>query len=160
MKAVLSIGTNMGDRADNIKTAVDSLSLVPNVNVLRCSSIYETAPWGYTDQADFYNIVCEIETSLSPNALLGACLGIEAAMGRVRQFKNGPRVIDLDVLIYEGVECNTKELCLPHPRIAERDFVLVPLQELYSNMRVLGISYKNSFEKIVNCNTANKVEKS
>ncbi len=160
MKAVLGIGTNMGDRAENIKSALESLSLVPNIKVVRSSSIYETAPWGYTDQPDFYNIVCEIETTLTPNALLGVCLGIEAAMGRVREFKNGPRIIDIDVLVYEGAEQNTTELVLPHPRISERDFVLVPMQELYPDMVVLGISYKKSFEKIVKCNSANKVIKS
>ncbi len=160
MKAVLGLGTNMGDREANINEALKSLELVPGVKVLRYSSLYQTAPWGYSDQPDFYNIVCEIETELSPNALLGVCLGIEAAMGRVRLFKNGPRVIDIDVLVYEGVKVDTPELILPHPHIEERDFVLIPMQELYHNMEVLGISYKNSYEKMLKCNSADKVEKS
>lgn len=160
MKAVLGIGTNIGDRQANIENALESLALVPGVELLRNSSLYETAPWGYTEQPDFYNIVTEIETTLSPSALLGVCLGIEAAMGRVRELKNGPRVIDIDVLVYEGVKSNTQELILPHPRIGERDFVLVPLKELYDDMNVLGILYKNFYENIVKCNTAHKVEKS
>ncbi len=160
MKAVLGIGTNIGDRGQNIENALECLSLVPNINIIRSSSVYETAPWGYTEQRSFYNTVIEIETSLSPQALLGVCLGIEAGMGRVREFKNGPRIIDIDVLVYEGVVSDTKELVLPHPRIGERDFVLVPLKELYDDMDILGISYKNSYENILICNTAHKVEKS
>ncbi len=160
MKAVLGLGTNMGYRSDNIKLAVESLALVPGIKLLRQSSVYETTPWGITEQRDFYNSVVEIETELSPCALLGACLGIEAAMGRVRTMKNGPRIIDIDVLVYEGVTYNTPELELPHPRIGERDFVLIPLKDLYEDMNVLGISYKNSYEELVKDSTAHKVEKS
>lgn len=160
MKAVLGIGTNMGDRADNINSAVESLSLVPGITVLRTSDIYETEPWGFTDQPDFYNNVVEIETELTPNALLGVCLGIEAAMGRVRVFKNGPRIIDIDLLVYEGAKSDTEELRLPHPRISERAFVLVPLKDLYDDLNVLGISYKKFYENMSNTDIANKVEKS
>lgn len=160
MKAVLGIGTNMGNRAENINSAVESLSLVPGVSVLRVSDLYETTPWGITQQRNFYNNVVEIETELSPNALLGACLGIEAAMGRVRELKNGPRIIDIDVLVYEDAVSDTKELQLPHPRIGERNFVLVPLKELYDDLNVLGISYKKFYENSSNTDMANKVKKS
>lgn len=160
MKAVLGIGTNIGDRYDNIESATESLALVPNITVLRSSSVYETAPWGYTEQRSFYNSVVEIDTTLTPHALLGVCLGIEAGMGRVREFKNGPRIIDIDVLVYEGVSTDTEELRLPHPLIGERDFVLVPLKELYDDMNVLGISYKKFYQNIVKDSTAHKVEKS
>ncbi len=160
MKAVLGIGTNIGDRQENIDNSLDAFSLVPGVEVLRVSDVYETEPWGFKEQQNFYNIVCEIETSLSPEALLGVCLGIEAGMGRVRQFENGPRVIDLDVLVYEEEKRNTKELILPHPRIEERAFVLVPLKDLYPDMDVLGISYKNFWENFEFCDECNKVEKS
>ena len=159
MKAVLGIGTNIGDRAENINSAMESLSLVPGIKVLRVSDTYETEPWGYTDQPNFYNNVVEIETTLSPEALLGVCLGIEAGMGRVRQFRNGPRVIDIDVLVCEGYESDTEELQLPHPRIGERAFVLVPLKDLYKDLKVLGISYKKCYEDMSNTDIANKVEK-
>ena len=160
MKAVLGIGTNMGDRAENINSAIESLSLVPGIKVLRVSRTYETEPWGYTDQPNFYNNVVEIETTLSPETLLGVCLGIEAGMGRVRQFRNGPRVIDIDVLVYEGYKSDTEELQLPHPRIGERAFVLVPLKDLYEELNVLGISYKKCYEDMSNTDIANKVKKS
>ena len=160
MKAVLGIGTNIGDRYNNIESAIESLALIPAITVLRSSSVYETAPWGYLEQSSFYNCVVEIDTSLTPNALLGVCLGIEAAMGRVREFKNGPRIIDIDVLVYEGASSDTEELRLPHPLIGERDFVLVPLKELYDDMDVLGISYKKFYQNIVKGSTAHKVEKS
>jgi 2-amino-4-hydroxy-6-hydroxymethyldihydropteridine diphosphokinase len=91
MKAVLGLGTNMGYRAENIKSATESLALVPGIKILRESPVYETTPWGITEQRNFYNNVIEIETELTPNALLGVCLGIEAAMGRVRTLKNGSR---------------------------------------------------------------------
>lgn len=160
MKAVLGIGTNIGDRYKNIEDAYGSLSLVPGITILRKSSVYETEPWGYTDQPNFYNSVVEIETTLSPNALLGVCLGIEGAMGRVRQFKNGPRIIDIDVLVYEDAVSDTPELQLPHPRIGERAFVLVPLKELYDDMNVLGVLYKKFYDDMSNTDIANKVEKS
>ncbi len=160
MKAVLGLGTNVGYRAENIKLAMESLALVPGIKILRESSVYETTPWGITEQRNFYNNVVEIETELTPNALLGACLGIEAAMGRVRTLKNGPRIIDIDVLVCEGVTSDTWELKVPHPYIGERDFVLIPLKDLYDDMDVLGISYKKSYENLVKDSTAHKVEKS
>ena len=134
-KAYLSIGTNLGDRFENLQNAVDALRLLPRTEVIACSGVYETAPWGYTEQADFYNICVGLETALTPNALLGACLGIEAALGRVRSFKNAPRCIDIDLIIYEGVEMETEELTLPHKEMKNRAFVLVPLSELTDEFR-------------------------
>ena len=160
MKAVIGIGTNMGDRYANIKTAVEAISLVPGIEVLRESSVYETDPWGYTDQQGFYNNVIEVESEKSPQALLGVCLGIEVGMGRVRQFKYGPRVIDLDLLIFEDAVSDTEELKLPHSLIGERDFVLVPLQELFSDMNIYGFDYKKEYENILPKSSAKKVEKS
>ncbi len=159
MKAVIGIGTNIGDRTGNIRNAVDALDLLPNVKVLRYSSIYETDPWGFTEQQSFYNTVVEVETTKSPEMLLGACLGIEAGMGRVREFKNGPRVIDLDLLVFENYESNSSDITVPHSLIGERDFVLVPLKELYNDMNVLGFSYVKQYENIVKKSTAKKVEK-
>ncbi len=159
MKALIGIGTNIGDRYDNIRNAVKALSLVPGIKVLRESSVYETEPWGYTDQPGFYNNVIEVESEKSPQALLGICLGIEAGMGRVRQFTYGPRIIDLDLLFFENVTSDTEELRLPHPLIGERDFVLVPLKELFENMNIYGKDYSNEYEKVCKNSTAKKVEK-
>ena len=159
MKAVIGIGTNIGDRADNIRNALGALELLPDVKVLRCASIYETAPWGYTEQQSFYNTVVEVETDKSPEMLLGACLGIEAGMGRIREFKYGPRVIDLDLLVFENYESNSPHITVPHSLIGERDFVLVPLKELYDDMNILGFSYINQYENIVKKTSAKKIEK-
>ena len=131
--AFIGIGTNMGDRALNIRNAVNSLKLLPNTSVEAVSNIYETEPWGFKEQSNFLNGVIKLSTELSPRALLGALLGIEAAFGRVREIKNGPRVLDLDLLIYDDVTINTTELTLPHPFILEREFVLKPLIELISD---------------------------
>lgn len=131
--AFIGIGTNMGDRALNIRNAVNSLKLLPNTSVEAVSNIYETEPWGFKEQSNFLNGVIKLSTELSPTALLGALLGIEAAFGRVREIKNGPRVLDLDLLIYDDVIMNSPELTLPHPFILEREFVLKPLTELLSD---------------------------
>ena len=128
--AFVGIGTNMGDRLSNIKKAIEALNLLPNTKIESVSNIYETEPWGFKEQDNFLNGVIKLNTKLSPTALLGGLLGIEAAMGRVRRIKNGPRILDLDLLIYDNVTLNTPELTLPHPFILEREFVLKPLVEL------------------------------
>lgn len=135
--AFIGIGTNMGDRALNIKNATNALKHLPETTVLAVSNIYETEPWGLKEQPNFLNGVIKVSTSLSPNALLGALLGIEAAMGRVREVKNGPRVLDLDLLIYDNVNLSSAELTLPHPYIMEREFVLKPLTELTSDEKYI-----------------------
>ena len=143
-QAAIGIGTNIGDRRQNLREAVKSVGLLPGTEVIRISSVYETEPVGYSDQPDFLNICIIIETRLSPKALLGACLGIEAAMGRERSFANAPRVIDLDLLLYEDFVLDCAELTVPHPRMSERDFVMVPLREIAD-----GTFVKNKFgEKI------------
>ena len=134
-EVVLGLGTNMGNRLENLQAAVDALKLLPDTYVEKVSKVYQTKPVGYDEQDDFLNAAVMIKTELSPHALLGACLGIEAAMGRVRKIKNGPRVIDIDVLIYDGFKLDTFELKLPHPRILERAFVMVPLLDLYPEGR-------------------------
>ena len=98
-RAVLSLGSNLGDREGNIRSALKSLALLPGTAVVKASSLYETDPVGCTDQPVFLNAAVLVDTGLSPRALLGACLGIEAALGRVRRFKNGPRTIDIDILV-------------------------------------------------------------
>ena len=129
-KAYISIGANLGNEEENLRRAVSAMGALPDTRVCAVSSFYETAPVGYADQPAFLNLVAGVETELSPHALLGACLGVEAAMGRVRTFKNGPRVIDIDLLLYEGVVSEEPELVLPHPRMAGRAFVMIPLAEI------------------------------
>lgn len=146
MKAVLGIGTNIGDRLKNIENVYFSLALLPNTEILKKSSVYETEPWGYEQQDRFLNCAVLIETELSPNALLGACLGIEAALGRVRKFKNGPRIIDVDILLLENKEISTDELTVPHRFIRQRDFVLVPLHDLFPENEAFGYAFGKEYD--------------
>ena len=137
--AFLAFGSNLGDGEKNIRTAFAALSLVPGVYPEQLSKMYLTKPWGYTQQPDFTNACCRLRTTLSPEALLGVCLGIEAGMGRVRQFKNGPRLIDIDLLLYENETRDTQELKLPHPGLSARDFVLRPLLDVSDNGFALDV---------------------
>lgn len=143
MKYIIGIGTNIGDREKNLADAKAALELIPETELLRNSAVYETEPVGYADQNSFYNICVEIESALEPNEILGVCLGIEAGLGRVREFKNGPRIIDLDVILSDGGSVSTRNLCLPHPRFSERRFVLIPLLELFPSGEAYGIKFSN-----------------
>ena len=124
----LGLGSNLGDREQNLTEAVELLAR--RVRVEQVSSVYETAPVGYKDQPWFLNAVCRVSASLSPEQVLALAREIEAALGRVRSFPNAPRTIDVDVLFYGNEVVNTPQLTVPHPRLAERAFVLVPLAEL------------------------------
>lgn len=128
--AYLSLGSNIGNACENLAHAVAALTKIPGVNITCVSSFYKTAPVGFTEQRDFINICVSLQTDLSAGMLLGCCLGIEASMGRERPFKNSPRVIDIDLIIYGNIECDTTFLTLPHPRFRERAFVLLPLREI------------------------------
>ena len=128
--AYIGLGANIGDRERNLEQAVRALGEAEGVQVIRCSSIYETDPVGYVDQPLFLNMCAAVSTTLAPRELLEVCLGIERSMGRTREIRWGPRIIDLDLLLYGDVVMNTPELELPHPRIAERLFVLIPLLEV------------------------------
>lgn len=156
MKAIIGIGTNIGDKVNNIKESVKALMHLPATEVVKLSSVYETEPWGYLEQDRFYNICVMVETQLSPKTLLGACLGIEAAAGRERPFKNAPRVLDMDVLLYEDCTLNEQELMLPHPRIGERAFVLAPLKDIIPDLRFNNENYAENYEKC-DKNSVNKV---
>ena len=147
-RAFVAVGTNIGKRYDNISSAIDSLNLLPMTKVKAVSKIYETEPWGYAEQSNFLNGVIEVETTLSPAALLGALLGIEAAMGRLRTIKNGPRIIDLDLLLYDDLNINTDELVLPHPRMLERAFVLKPLVDLLPEEKFVTALSKQDEAKV------------
>lgn len=128
--AYIGLGSNLGDRLGYLQAAVLRLHAHEGIRVARCSSVYETAPVGFTDQPPFLNMAIEVETTLPPLELLGVMLEAERALGRVRTVRWGPRTIDLDLLVYGDVAMRTGRLELPHPRMAERAFVLVPLLEL------------------------------
>jgi len=124
----LGLGSNLGDRAEYLRKA--RAALAPEVNLLRSSSIYETPPWGYLEQPSFLNQVVEVETSQEPEELLANLKGIENQLGRVTNFRYGPRCIDLDILFYGSLVFQSADLTIPHPALAERTFVLVPLNEI------------------------------
>jgi 2-amino-4-hydroxy-6-hydroxymethyldihydropteridine diphosphokinase len=124
----LSLGTNLGDRLKNLHTAITLLP--PKVTHKFHSSIYETEPWGYSDQPAFLNQVLKAETELEPFDLLAFLKTVETSMGRQETFRFGPRLIDLDILFYDDLVMETSQLTIPHPRIAERAFILVPLGEI------------------------------
>ncbi len=135
----LGLGSNLGDRAANLRAALQRLEAA-GVRVLALSPFYETEPVGYRDQPDFLNAACRAETDLSPHDLLHAIKAIEAAMGRRPSFRNAPRPIDVDILFYDDLVLDTPDLMIPHPRLAERAFVLVPLADIAPELRhpVLG----------------------
>jgi 2-amino-4-hydroxy-6-hydroxymethyldihydropteridine diphosphokinase len=126
--AYISLGSNMGDRAANLRRAVELLAEAGRVASL--SSLYLTDPVGNEDQEAFINAAAAVETSLSPEALLAVCRSIEERLGRVRTVLWGPRTIDLDILLYDDRTVDTASLTIPHPRMAERRFVLEPLAEI------------------------------
>ena len=124
----LALGSNMGNRLANLKAAISNLT--PQMNVKKESSVYETPPWGFADQTAFLNQVVKVETYLKPEALLAHLKRLELALGRVPSFENGPRLIDIDILFFDDVIMDTPPLTIPHPRLHERAFVLVPLVEI------------------------------
>jgi 2-amino-4-hydroxy-6-hydroxymethyldihydropteridine diphosphokinase len=128
-RAFLGLGSNLGERLPNLQRAIDLLAATPGVDVLRSSRVYETTPIG-PPQPDFLNAVVEVETGLEPGELLAACAEVERELHRVREIRWGPRTIDVDVLAYGDRVILTDDLIVPHPRMHERAFVLVPLLEL------------------------------
>jgi len=136
----LGLGTNLGDRQANLHAA--AAGLVSKVKLLRLSSIYETEPWGYRDQPAFLNQALEGETDLQPLDLLVFLKNMELSLGRKASFLYGPRLIDIDILFYDLDTINEPELVIPHPRLAERAFILVPLAELAPELRhpLLGLT--------------------
>jgi len=125
----LAFGSNLGDRERNIRDAVDKLNAA-GVKVQKMSTIIETDPVGGPPQGFFLNAAGKAETRLEPMALLRTCQKIESELGRVRTDRNGPRTIDIDILLYDDLTMNTPELTIPHPRMRERHFVMWPLREI------------------------------
>lgn len=134
----IGIGSNLGDRAGNIHQAANALDATAGIGVSKMAPLYETEPWGNTDQPEFLNTCLKAQTTLSPLEVLSACLGIEEAMGRERVEKWGPRIIDLDVLVYGDQTIEQPGLTVPHPHIADRAFVLLPLADIWPNARIDG----------------------
>jgi 2-amino-4-hydroxy-6-hydroxymethyldihydropteridine diphosphokinase len=124
----LGLGTNLGDRAANLAAARQQLG--EKLTLIRASSVYETEPWGYREQPAFLNQALQAETDLSPQRLLRLLKRLERRLGRTRTFRYGPRLIDIDMLFYDRTVINSRRLQIPHPRLPERAFVLVPLAEI------------------------------
>ncbi len=129
-QSYLGLGSNLGDRLATLQEAVDLLGAEPGIEIVRSSRVWETDPVGGPAQPDFLNVVVQAEVEATPLDLLAACLRVEAALGRVRDVRWGPRTVDIDVLLVEGGAIDEPELTVPHPRMHERAFVLMPLLEL------------------------------
>ena len=143
-KVYLSLGTNIGDREKNLRIAVQLLHDKTNVHLNRVSSIYETAPVGYVNQPAFLNIALAIETSHSALDMLEICQSVENELGRVREIRWGPRIIDLDILLYNADNIEVENLTVPHSRMFERAFVLVPLLEIAESMETPQVEMAKS----------------
>lgn len=128
--AFIGLGSNMGDKAANLNNALNELGKVQGIKVLAISSFYKTEPVGDVAQDWFINAAAKIETILTPRELLNSLLSVEKDMGRVREVKWGPRVIDLDILLYDDLVIDEEGLAIPHPFMHERGFVLTPLAEI------------------------------
>ena len=147
-KVFLGLGSNLGNRIENIFRALEELSSLGKL--MKVSTVYESEPWGVREQPSFLNCVAELITDLPPEELLKGVKSIEVALGRVRRFHWGPREIDIDILLYEDVISEKEDLKLPHPYIGKRDFVLIPLLELEEDLRdpISGSPYRELLKDI------------
>jgi 2-amino-4-hydroxy-6-hydroxymethyldihydropteridine diphosphokinase len=136
--ATIGLGANLNDPAAQVEYALAELDRLPGTRLLARSSLYASAPVGYVDQPDFINAAAQIETTLAPRALLAALLDIEHRHGRERSFRNAPRTLDLDLLLYGEAHFHEEGLTLPHPRMHERGFVLLPLLEIAPDTMIPG----------------------
>ncbi|MCC6498837.1 MAG: 2-amino-4-hydroxy-6-hydroxymethyldihydropteridine diphosphokinase [Anaerolineales bacterium] len=127
----LALGSNIGNRAQNLKEAIAALP--PQMEVKARSAVYETPPWGFEDQEKFLNQAVRVETYLKPEQLIKHLKRLEVALGRTETFQNGPRLIDIDILFYDDLVLYSPALTIPHPRLHERGFVLVPLMDIASD---------------------------
>jgi 2-amino-4-hydroxy-6-hydroxymethyldihydropteridine diphosphokinase len=146
--AILGLGSNVGDGVRNIDEAISRLTADAKLELVARSKLYRTAPWGVTDQAAFVNACISVRTSLTPRHLLEHCLGVENAMGRVRKQRWGPRIIDVDILTYGALTVDEPDLIIPHPRIVERAFVLVPLKDVAPGLRINGEKIETLLERL------------
>jgi 2-amino-4-hydroxy-6-hydroxymethyldihydropteridine diphosphokinase len=134
-RAFVALGANLGDREATIRRALVALDATPGVRVAKCSDLVETEPVGGPPQGKFLNGACEVRTSLSARRLLDVLLAIERGLGRVRTVRDGPRTLDLDLLLFDDLVIEERDLVVPHPRMAERPFVLAPLAEIAPDVR-------------------------
>jgi 2-amino-4-hydroxy-6-hydroxymethyldihydropteridine diphosphokinase len=137
-RVFLGMGSNLGDRRRNLIAALRLLDGMEDVQVLEVSSVYETEPWGVLEQPDFLNLVALLSTTRDPYGMLAACGEVEEKLGRVRAERWGPRIIDVDILLFDDLELQEEHLIIPHPRMLERDFVMVPLLELRPQVTLPG----------------------
>ncbi|MGE0024169.1 MAG: 2-amino-4-hydroxy-6-hydroxymethyldihydropteridine diphosphokinase [Hyphomicrobium sp.] len=136
--ALIGLGSNIGDKVANIRRAIELLTRDGSLRLLAASRLYRTAPWGGVEQDWFVNACIAVATRLAPRDVLARCLAVEEAMKRIRRERWGPRVIDVDLLVYRGVTIDEASLTLPHPRITERAFVLVPLRDIAPGIEIAG----------------------
>jgi 2-amino-4-hydroxy-6-hydroxymethyldihydropteridine diphosphokinase len=137
--AFIALGSNLDDPEEQVRRGIDALAALPATRLKRASSLYRSPPVGYCDQPDFINAVAQIATHLDPRALLDALLAIERRHGRVRSVPNGPRTLDLDILLYGNRVIREPGLTIPHPRMHERAFVIVPLAEIAPDERIPSV---------------------
>lgn len=143
----LGLGSNIGDRIDNLKKSIVEMER-KGIRLIRCSSFYQTPAWGITDQEDFINAVCEVAYDGTAQSLLSRLLEIEQNMGRIRQYKWGPRLVDLDILEFHRQEINQPHLRIPHPYYPQRAFVLLPFKELEADW--IPTAGRESISQLVN----------
>lgn len=150
-KAFVALGSNLENPVLQIKNALLALQKLPKTKLIRTSSLYQSKPFGYSDQPDFINAVAEVNTQLSPKILLDGLLSIENKAGRERSFANAPRTLDCDLLLYADMVISSEKLTLPHPRMHTRSFVMLPLAEIapdltlpnHGNVVKLALSLSN-----------------
>jgi 2-amino-4-hydroxy-6-hydroxymethyldihydropteridine diphosphokinase len=147
VSAYVALGSNIGNRETYLQQAIDALNHYPGIEVMACSSIYETEPVGYLEQAPFLNMVIALVTRLPAQQLLKVMLEIEQQLGRTRDVRWGPRTIDLDMLLYGREQMESPELIIPHPRMYERAFVLIPLAEVLNKQ---NLSLESVLDKLMN----------
>lgn len=136
--AYVALGSNLGDPRQQLLDAMQALASTPGLRLLQRSALYRTPPWGVLEQPPFVNAAVQLDSALSPHALLDALLAIEQRAGRVRGERNGPRTLDLDLLHVDGVQLDDARLRLPHPRMAQRVFVLLPLHDIAPALQLPG----------------------
>ncbi|MBV1774214.1 2-amino-4-hydroxy-6-hydroxymethyldihydropteridine diphosphokinase [Burkholderiaceae bacterium DAT-1] len=137
-RAYIGLGANLGHAADAVQQAINALDQIPDTVLVAASRLYHSAPVGYADQPDFVNAVACVDTQLDPHSLLEALFDIEHRFGRERTFRNAPRTLDMDVLLYGDLSMHDDRLTIPHPRMHERGFVLLPLQDIAPGLTLPG----------------------